>query len=77
MGESSAKERAKATNSSRRLPRRRRRDEFFQSSQRDGGCRFTSDAFGSDLGFGEGDLGFRYLLDPASGRMDDADGFAP
>src|SRR5271169_4998011 len=53
------------------------RDEFFQSSQRDGGCRFTSDAFGSDLGFGEGDLGFRYLLDPAAGCTDDADGFAP
>src|SRR5271166_2367936 len=53
------------------------RDEFFQSSQRDGGCRFTADAFSSNLGLGEGDLGFRYLLDPASGGTDDADGLAP
>src|SRR5437016_3614932 len=51
--------------------------QFLQSSQRDGGGRFATDAIRSDLGFSSGDFNFRDLFDLAASRLKHAQRFFP
>ena len=44
-------------------------DQLFEPGEGDGGGGFAADAFGADLGLGEGDLGFGDLLAPAAGGL--------
>ena len=52
-------------------------DELLQSGEGDGGRWLAADAFGADLSFGEGDLVFGDLLDPASRRVRRRQSFLP
>ena len=52
-------------------------DELFEACEGDGGSWFAADAFGADLGLGEGDFGFGDLLAPAAGGLEGLHGFLP
>src|SRR5258708_31621595 len=51
--------------------------QLFESSQRDGGGRFATDAVGADFGFSSGDLNFRDLFDLAASRLEHSQRFLP
>src|SRR6267143_4093265 len=51
--------------------------QLLQSSERDGGGRFATDAISADFGFGSGDFNFRDLFHLAVGRLQYAQGFFP
>ena len=53
------------------------RDELLEAGEGDGGGGLAADAFGADLGLGEGDLLLGGLLAPAAHVFDDAGGLAP
>jgi hypothetical protein len=52
-------------------------NKLFEARERDGGGGLAADAFGADLGLGEGDLLLSDLFAPAAGGGEDADGFLP
>ncbi len=52
-------------------------DELLEAGEGDGGGGFAADAFGADLGLGEGDLLLGDLLAPAAEVVDDGGGLAP
>ena len=49
-------------------------DELLEAGEGDGGGGLAADAFGADLGLGEGDLLLGGLLAPAADLFDDAGG---
>src|SRR6267143_660520 len=51
--------------------------QLLQSSERDGGGRFATDAIGADFGFGRGDFKFRDLFDLAAGCLEHSQRFLP
>ncbi len=51
-------------------------DEFFEAGEGGGGGGLAADAFGADLGLGEGDLVLGGLLGPAAGGVDGVNGLA-
>src|SRR5208283_2728184 len=51
--------------------------QLLESSQRDRGGRFATDAIGADFGFGNRDFDFRDLFDLTASRLEHAQGFLP
>src|ERR1700676_5092027 len=51
--------------------------QLLESSKRDRGGRFATDAIGADFCFGSGDFNFRDLFDLAAGRLQHAQRFFP
>src|SRR5712692_10124910 len=51
--------------------------QLLESSERDGGSRFATDAIGADFGFGSSDFNFRDLFDLAAGCLQHAQRFFP
>src|SRR6266849_6253239 len=51
--------------------------QLLESSQRDGGSRFATDAIGADFSLSSGDFDFRNLFDLAARRLKHSQGFLP
>src|SRR5208282_3682099 len=51
--------------------------QLLESSQRDRGGRFATDAIGANFGFGNRDFDFRDLFDLSAGRLQHAQRFLP
>src|SRR4029077_2587385 len=51
--------------------------QLLESSERNRGCRFATNAIGANFGFSSGDLNFRDLFDLAASRLEHSQRFLP